>query len=61
MDEHGELRPWTIDDPDGVEERRRAVGLPPLTDQEPGDEPSPPDPAARLREADEWARSVGWR
>jgi hypothetical protein len=27
------LRPFPIEDPDGVDERRRAVGLPPLEDQ----------------------------
>jgi hypothetical protein len=26
-----------------------------------GGEPAPENPVARRREADEWARSVGWR
>lgn len=68
-DEHGQLNPWTIDDPAGVDERRRLVGLPPLADQiasvrlaaEAEGEQPPEDPVARRREAGEWARSVGWR
>jgi hypothetical protein len=62
-DECGELRPWRIEDPDGVDRRRAAVGLPPLESQglaAAGESP-PGDPRLRLREADEWARSVGWR
>lgn len=67
--EEGELVPWTIDDPPGVDERRALVGLPPLAEQLAGmragaeseGEDAPADPKARLREADEWARSVGWR
>jgi hypothetical protein len=65
-DEHGEMRPWTIEDPDGVDERRAGVGLPPLSGQLHGmaggsPEAPPGDPVQRLRDADEWARSVGWR
>lgn len=68
-DEQGELTPWPIEDPAGVDERRRAVGLPPLANQivsvrmaaEAEGEHAPADPAASRREADEWARSVGWR
>lgn len=64
-DERGELRPWTIEDEDGVDDRRALVGLPPLADQAGGmddvREHPPADPAARLRESAEWARSVGWR
>jgi hypothetical protein len=67
--DEGELVPWTIDDPGGVDERRALVGLPPLAEQLDGmregaaDEGDhrPADPVARRREADEWARSVGWR
>jgi hypothetical protein len=64
-DEHGELRPWTIEDADGVDERRAGVGLPPLADQaeqmdDARDHP-PAEPQQRLDEADAWARSVGWR
>jgi hypothetical protein len=64
-DAAGHLQPWTIDDPEGVDERRAAVGLPPLEEQArevaAADEFPPADPEARLREAANWARSVGWR
>jgi hypothetical protein len=62
-DAEGVLRPWTIEDADAVDERRAAVGLPPLESQlaDAAVEPPPADPARRLREAAEWARSVGWR
>jgi hypothetical protein len=68
-DESGRLAPWPIEDPDQVDQRRASVGLPPLAEQiesvrmaagAEGDR-RPADPAARRREADEWARSVGWR
>jgi uncharacterized protein DUF6624 len=68
-DESGDMRPWMIEDPAGVDERRALVGLPRLAEQLAGmqggaeaeGENRPADPKARLREADEWARSVGWR
>jgi hypothetical protein len=62
-DEHGVMRPWAIEDPEPVDERRASVGLPPLRSQgQPEAGGSPPgDPAERLREAAEWARLVGWR
>jgi hypothetical protein len=68
-DENGEMAPWPIEDADEVDQRRALVGLPPLAEQiqsvrmaagAEGDR-RPADPAARRREADEWARSVGWR
>jgi hypothetical protein len=68
-DENGELAPWPIEDAQQVDQRRALVGLPPLAEQiqsvrmaagAEGDR-RPADPAARRREADEWARSVGWR
>ena len=68
-DESGEMTPWQIEDPEGVDERRALVGLPTLAEQTvsvreaaaaEGDLP-PADPAARRREADAWAHSVGWR
>jgi hypothetical protein len=64
----GVLSPRPIEDPDGVEARRRAVGLPPLAETlrevregaaREGDR-APPDPAARRHAIDEWERSVGW-
>ena len=52
-----------IEDPDHVDERRGAVGLPPMTWRHPPppDEPPPADLAARRAEMDAWARRVGWR
>jgi len=66
-DEKGELNPLALDDPEGVDERRAQIGLPPLAvaveamRASLGEERPPDDPAGRRREADEWARSVGWR
>jgi hypothetical protein len=68
-DEAGEMAPWPIEDADGVDRRREAVGLPPLAEQIESvraaaaaeGEPAPADSVARRREADAWARSVGWR
>jgi hypothetical protein len=53
----------SIEDPDRVDERRQAVGLPPIDWRVPPepDEPPPEDLAAREREMNEWARRVGWR
>jgi hypothetical protein len=68
-DDEGRMAPWTIEDPEGVDQRRALVGLPPLAEQLAGmregaaadGEHAPADPAARRREGEEWARSVGWR
>jgi hypothetical protein len=58
----GELAPWTVEDEAGVDERRRAVGLPPLAEGTAGDGEKPPqDWQERHRKFVEWARSVGWR
>jgi hypothetical protein len=67
-DERGEMQPRPIEDAEGVDERRRAVGLGPLAEKlrEMRDGmsraavPSPTEAAARRREIDEWERSVGW-
>ena len=67
-DEHGEMSPRSIDDPDGVEARRREAGLPPLSEKirevresvSREAESAPKDWAARRREIDEWERRVGW-
>jgi hypothetical protein len=68
-DERGELAPWTIEDEAGVDERRRAVGLPPLAENtrrlreeaaRDGEGP-PPDWRKRRDEREAWARKVGWR
>ncbi|MDX6547965.1 MAG: hypothetical protein QOG33_1515 [Gaiellales bacterium] len=68
-DERGEMVPWPIEDAEGVDRRRHSVGLPPLAEHiesaraaaRSEGEPPPADPAARRREAESWARSVGWR
>ena len=52
-----------VDDPDAVDERRAAVGLPPIAWRipPPSDQPPPDDWHARQRELDAWARRTGWR
>ena len=65
-DEHGQLSPWTLEDPARVEEFRKAVGLGPLAvqiQQFRRDNPpqnAPQDWQARQAEKLAWARSVGW-
>lgn len=68
-DEDGLMSPRPIAEPERVDERRAAVGLPPLaettarlrfvTDEE--GQPKPTNYAERQRSMDAWARSVGWR
>ncbi len=62
-DEEGCVRPWVIEDPDGVEARRRAVGLPPLAERLAGRERivAPEALAAWRRGYEAWLRRVGWR
>jgi hypothetical protein len=68
-DERGELSPLPVDDPDGVDERRRALGLPPLAEATREHRESaaafgerrPPDWLAYRRRREEWLREVGWR
>ena len=66
-DERGELSPWTLEEPDRVDDLRREVGLEPLSVRmaelrsEEGADHRPKDLRARRREFEEWARSVGWR
>lgn len=65
-DEGGVMSPWLIEDAGHVEERRLAAGLEPLAEvvakmrQGLRAEKPPTDYAARQREIEEWARSVGW-
>ncbi|MFN3943849.1 MAG: DUF6624 domain-containing protein [Allosphingosinicella sp.] len=65
--EEGEVRPMPIEDPEEVDARRAAVGLPPLSEAaarmraESAAEPKPRDLTARRARMDAWARSVGWR
>jgi hypothetical protein len=67
-DEDGVMNPRPIEDAEHVDERRRAIGLPPLaeklaevreaTKSDAGFDPA--EAARRRREIDEWERSVGW-
>jgi hypothetical protein len=65
--EAGEMAPNPIEEPDRVEERRAAMGLPPLAETaariraESRGEPHPADLSERRRKMEEWAVSVGWR
>ncbi|MCY3699891.1 MAG: hypothetical protein OXH46_09700 [Gemmatimonadetes bacterium] len=68
-DADGKLSAGEVDDPQRLDERRHAVGLPPLAEQmeeararatAEGDGP-PTDHQAYARARDEWAESVGWR
>ena len=64
-DERGMLSPWPIEDPEGVDARRTAVGLPPLADRIAQARKSaqgsvPPDHAKRQAEMLAWSKSVGW-
>jgi hypothetical protein len=67
-DERGEMRPLPIEDEAHVDERRAAIGLPPVDEKlreirnalARGRETMPADAAARRREIDAWERSVGW-
>ncbi len=68
-DEDGRISPLPVEDPDGVDERREAVGLLPLDEDtrrkregiaRSGEGP-PRDWAKRQRDMEAWARSVGWR
>ena len=74
-DEHGRLSPLPLEDPAGVDARRRAIGLGPL-DQDirrrraatargrgrgTRAERPPADWAARQRDMETWLRQVGWR
>jgi len=68
-DGSGALTPLPIEDPEGLDERRRAVGLEPLEEAmrvrreaaaAEGELP-PSDWSARRLRMDEWLREVGWR
>ena len=68
-DEQGQMSPMPLVDPEGVDERRRAIGLGPLDEDvrkrraaiSRNTERVPKDLAARRREMEAWFREVGWR
>jgi hypothetical protein len=68
-DEQGQLSPYAIEEPDTVDERRRALGLCPLAEDiqrrrehiATTNEKPPTDWAARKKEEEAWLRQVGWR
>jgi hypothetical protein len=68
-DADGELSPLPIEDPHGVDDRRRMLGLAPLGHElaerrramTEGRERPPADWPARQREMEAWLRAVGWR
>ena len=68
-DDAGLLSPRPLDDPDGVDARRRSLGLDSLAERTAAmraraaaeGEVPPPDAAARRRAAAAWAVSAGWR
>jgi hypothetical protein len=67
--EQGLLAPAPIAEPEGVDERRASVGLPPLADTmahmraeaAAEAETAPGDLATRRQQFEQWARRVGWR
>lgn len=65
-DKHGQMSPYLLEDPDRVDEYRRAVGLSPLAERVEevrhgmGNEPRPSDLKKREDEMRAWAKSVGW-
>jgi hypothetical protein len=62
-DSDGSVRPYLLEDPETVEERRRRIGLEPLSERLSREEPSPlpADPERFEREYRAWLRRVGWR
>jgi hypothetical protein len=62
-DAEGRPRPYPIEDPERLEERRRAVGLEPLAERlaQAEREPLPKDRERFEREYQAWLRRVGWR
>ena len=62
-DADGWPRPCETEDPDGLDERRRAVGLEPMAERlaRAEREPPPADPARAAAEYAAWLRRTGWR
>ena len=68
-DEHGEMSPWPMEEPEIVEKRRKEMGLPPLTQSiqqmrahalAEGNNSPPLNYEARQQQIETWARTVGW-
>ncbi len=67
-DEHCELSPSLVDDPEKVDQRRKSIGLNSFADQTAiirkqamaENQHPPSNLAARNKEAEEWKRKVGW-
>lgn len=61
----GRYRRWTTEDPENLNARRAAMGMPPVGDDDPPQTEPTPEAAAEyekwLREYEEWLRRVGWR
>jgi hypothetical protein len=62
-DSEGRVRPYVLEDPEHVEERRSKVGLEPLSRRLAREKPAPKpaDPERFEREYQAWLRRVGWR
>lgn len=62
-DKTGQVRPYLLEDPEHVEERRKTVGLEPLSERLAREKPAPRprDPVRSEREYQAWLRQVGWR
>jgi uncharacterized protein DUF6624 len=62
-DEHGNMRPHAMEDPEGVDERRRAVSLEPLAEvlARAKPQPLPTDRERFEHDYQEWLIAVGWR
>ena len=64
-DANGDMSPWTLQDPDRVDEYRREVGLGPLPEaiarvRDAARREPPPDYHRRQAELLAWVQSVGW-
>jgi hypothetical protein len=66
-DEQGLMSPLPIEQPENVDQRRAAIGLPPLAEatarhrRDSSAEHRPKDLAERRREMQNWAAKTGWR
>lgn len=60
----GQYRRWKTEDPEHLNERRVASGMPPVEEEPAETEPSPErleEYRAWLREYEDWLRKTGWR